>query len=658
MDKSKFSTHVSVKDITVTDSFWGSIMERVRTQVIPYQWEALNDRVPDAEPSFCMRNFKIAAQMTHPELNYGVDNSPGFGGHVFQDSDFAKWLEAAAWSLVWHPDPALEKIADDAIDIVCNAQQDDGYLNTYYIIKGIDKRFTNLRDHHELYCLGHFIEGGAAYFHATGKRKLLDALIKYVDCVDRHIGREEGKLHGYPGHEILEMALVKLYEITNNEKHLRLAKYFIDERGRQPLYFEEEGKTHNNPMHWERTWMKYQYYQAGKPVREQKTAQGHAVRAVYLYSGMADVAKTSGDDTLLDSCYALWDNIVNRQMYITGAIGQTSHGEAFTFDYDLPNDLVYGETCAAIGLAFFAKRMSSIAPKGAYADVLEKTLFNGTISGMSLDGKKFFYVNPLEVNPEKFGKYEILRSHKAERQKWFSCACCPPNLARVIASLGSYVYSSRPDALYSHLFLSNNLKVKLAGADVEVTMETKYPWEEKVEVSFAMPGKVNFTYGIRIPAWCARYSIAVNGQRAAYTIEDGYALINREWQSGDKVGIIFDMPVTVMEANPLVRDDIGKVAVMRGPVVYCLEEVDNGKNLHMVYLDEDPEFKVKYESDLLEGVVTLSCKGKRLKSWEGNDLYLPATSPPWFEDVELLWIPYYAWANRKPGEMLVWVRTR
>jgi len=655
MDKSKFSAYASVKDIKVTDSFWGSFMERIRTQVIPYQWEALNDRVPDAEPSFCMRNFKIAAQLTHPELNYGVDNGPGFGGHVFQDSDFAKWLEATAWSLVWHPDAALEKIADDAIDIVCNAQQSDGYLNTYYIIKGLDKRFTNLRDHHELYCLGHFIEAGAAYFHATGKRKLLDALVKYVDCVDRHIGPEEGKMRGYPGHEILEMALVKLHEITHNEKHLNLAKYFIDERGRQPLYFEEEGKTHNNPMHWERTWMKYQYYQAGKPVREQKKAQGHAVRAVYLYSGMADAARISGDDTLMDSCYALWDNIVNRQMYITGAIGQTSQGEAFTFDYDLPNDLVYGETCAAIGLAFFAKRMTSIAPKGEYADVLERTLFNGTISGMSLDGKKFFYVNPLEVNPEKFEKYDILRGHKVERQKWFSCACCPPNLARLIASLGSYVYSSRPDALYSHLFLGNRLKVKLGGSDVEVTMETRYPWEEKVEVTFGMPEKVEFSYGIRVPAWCAGYSIAVNGQEAAYTIEDGYAFISREWQSGDKVGIIFDMPVTVIEANPLVRDNAGKVAVTRGPVVYCLEEVDNGKDLHRVYLDGMPEFRARYESELLEGVVTLSCKGKRLKNWEGNDLYRPV-SPHQFEETELRWIPYYAWANRKPGEMLVWVR--
>jgi len=655
MDKSKFSAYNPVKNIKVTDSFWGSFMERIRTQVIPYQWEALNDRVPDAEPSYCMRNFKIAAQLTHPELNYGLDNGLGFGGHVFQDSDFAKWLEAAAWSLIWHPDPSLQKLADDAIDIVCNAQQSDGYLNTYYIIKGLDKRFTNLRDHHELYCLGHFIEAGAAYFHATGKRKLLDVLVKYVNCVDRHIGPEEGKLRGYPGHEILEMALIRLHEITNNEKHLKLAKYFIDERGRQPLYFEEEGKTYNNPMHWERTWMKYQYYQAGKPVREQKNAQGHAVRAVYLYSGMADVAKISCDDTLMDSCYSLWDNIVNRQMYITGAIGQTSQGEAFTFDYDLPNDLVYGETCAAIGLAFFAKRMSSIAPKGEYADVLEKTLFNGTISGMSLDGKKFFYVNPLEVNPEKFGKYDILRSHKVERQKWFSCACCPPNLARLIASLGSYVYSSRPDALYSHLFLSNRLRVKLGGADVEVSMETRYPWEEKVEVTFGMTEKVNFTYGIRVPAWCAGYKIAVNGQQAAYTIEDGYALINREWRSGDKASIIFDMPVTVIEANPLVRDNAGKVAVTRGPIVYCLEEADNGKDLHRVYLDGTPEFKARFESGLLEGVVTLSCKGKRLKSWEGNALYRPA-SPHQFEETELRWIPYYSWANRKPGEMLVWVR--
>ena len=331
-------------------------MERIRTVVIPYQWEALNDRVSGAAPSYCMRNFKLAAELTRPELDYGVPCGIGHGGCVFQDSDLAKWIEAASYSLTWHPDPALEQTLDDAIDIVCNAQQDDGYLDTYYIINGLDKRFTNLRDNHELYCFGHLLEGAVAYYEATGKRKFLDALIRYAECIDRLIGPEEGKLHGYPGHEIAEMALVRLYAITKDEKHIKLARYFIDWRGQKPLFFEEEAGRNGKNLYWENSFFKYQYCQAGKPVRDQHAAEGHAVRAVYLYSGMADIARLTGDAALMNACDDLWNNIVNRQMYITGSIGQSAYGESFTYDYDLPNDTVYAETCAAIGLVFFAKR--------------------------------------------------------------------------------------------------------------------------------------------------------------------------------------------------------------------------------------------------------------------------------------------------------------
>jgi DUF1680 family protein len=654
MDKSKYSDHLSVKDVTVSDGFWSPIMERVRTQVIPYQWEALNDRIPGAEPSGCMRNFKIAAQLTHPELNYGADNSAGFYGRVFQDSDLAKWIEAASYSLVWRPDPDLEKLIDDAVDIACNAQQDDGYLNTYYIINGLEKRFTNMRDNHELYCLGHFIEGGAAYYEAVGKRKLLDALIRYVDCVDALIGPEEGKIHGYPGHEIIEMALIRLYYITKNEKHLKLARYFIDERGKEPLYFVDEFGKNGVPWRWRDSYFQYQYYQAGKPVREQNTAQGHAVRAGYLYSGMADTAKITGDDLLMDSCEAIWNNIVNRQMYINGSIGQTAYGEAFSFDYDLPNDTIYAETCAAISLAFFAKRMTAVKPKGIYGDVLEKTLLNGIISGMSLDGKKFFYVNPLEAVPDASEKNFNYKHVKIERQKWFACACCPPNLARIVASLGSYAYSARPDALYSHLFFGNETKAVLGGREIGVKMETKYPWEEEINVSFTISGKVQFTYGIRIPGWCGKYQITLNNNEVKYSVEDGYALLDREWSGGDKVTIIFEMPVTLVEANPHVREDTGKAAVTRGPVVYCLEEDDNGKELHKIRIGGGKDFTPKYEPNFLGGVVTLSSKGKKLKDWEGDTLYR-ALSEAEYEDKDLRWIPYYSWANRHAGEMIVWV---
>jgi len=653
MDNLKHTEFVDLKNIAVSDSFWGPFMDRIRTSVIPYQWEALNDRIPGADPSYCMRNFKLAAELTHPELDYGVPRDTGHGGCVFQDSDFAKWIEAAAYSLVWHHDPALERTLDDAVDIVCNVQQNDGYLNTYYIINGLDKRFTNLKDNHELYCFGHLLEGAVAYYEATGKRKFLDALIRYAECIDRLIGPEDGKLHGYPGHEIAEMALVRLYAITKNEKHLKLAKYFVDQRGQKPLYFEEENKRNGNDFYWKNSLFQYQYYQAGKPVRDQHAAEGHAVRAVYLYSGMADIARLTGDTALLKVCDDLWDNIVNRQMYITGSIGQSAYGESFSYDYDLPNDTVYAETCAAIGLVFFARRMASIAPKGTYGDVIEKALFNGIISGMSLDGKSFFYVNPLEVTPEASMKNQGKRHVKIERQKWFGCACCPPNLARLIASLGSYIHSLGENALYTHLFTGSEANVKISGANVSVKIETKYPWEGQVNISFAMSVKTKFKYYFRIPGWCGKYSISLNGKEQTCVIKDGYALIDREWSDGDKVSLVLDMPVNFVKANPHVRENIGKIAVMRGPVVYCAEEEDNGQELFRLHAGKPNDITIRHEKDLLENVTVISFTGKREKDWDCDALYQSAGTV--LEDKKIILIPYYAWANRKAGEMTVWI---
>ncbi|MDR2072180.1 MAG: glycoside hydrolase family 127 protein [Spirochaetaceae bacterium] len=646
---------LSMKDIAITDSFWSPFMERIRTKVIPYQWEALNDRVPGAEPSYCMRNFKLAAELTHPELNYGVPRDTGHGGMVFQDSDVAKWIEAAAYSLVWSPDPELEKSLDEAIDIICSAQQEDGYLDTFYIINGLDKRFTNLKDNHELYCFGHFLEAAAAHYEATGKRKLLDALIRYTECIDKHIGPEEGKLHGYPGHEIAEMALIRLYGITKNEKHLGLAKYFIDERGKAPLYFEEETKRNGNDFHWKDSYMQYQYYQAGKPVREQLVAEGHAVRAVYLYSGMADVARLTGDKKLLEACEALFANIAGKQMYITGAIGQSAYGEALSYDYDLPNDTVYGETCAAIGLAFFARRMLEIAPKGMYADVLEKTLYNGIISGMSLDGRAFFYVNPLEALPEASLKDRRMRHVKIERQRWFVCACCPPNIARIVSSLGGYVHSLNTGTLYTHLYLGNEAKFTVDGKEVSLKTETRYPWEGRVDITFtAASGAAFFTYGLRIPGWCRSYTLELNEEKIAPAVQNGYALLKRSWKSGDRITCVFDMPVVLVESNPHVRENRGKAAVMRGPVVYCLEEADNGTELYRLRLGTPGAYSVTHERDLLEGVTVISFAGTREKDWSTDVLYRPLDKPA-LEDKPLCFIPYYAWANRGPGEMTVWV---
>jgi DUF1680 family protein len=651
MDASGYSEFIRLKNSVITNGFWRPFMERVRTKVIPYQWEALNDRIPGAEPSYCMRNFKLAAQLTHKSLDYGVPLDAGFGGFVFQDSDFAKWIEAAAYSIEWYPDPVLEKIMDEAIDIVCNAQQEDGYLDTYYIITGLDRRFSNLRDNHELYCFGHLLEGALAYFEVTGKRKLLDALIRYTDCIDRHIGPEEGKLRGYPGHEIAEMALVRLYEVTKDNKHLKLAKYFIDERGQKPFYFDEE--IRRNDISRKDDFFSLKYFQAEKPVREQHIAEGHAVRAVYLYSGMADIARITGDDALKQACDDLWNNIVNRQMYITGGIGQSEYGESFLYDYALPNDTVYAETCAAIGFAFFARRMAAIESRGTYGDVLEKTLFNGIISGISLDGTAFFYVNPLEALPEASLKDRRMRHVKIPRQKWFACACCPPNLARIIASLGSYVHSIQDDAIYTHLYIDSEAKVKISGADVAVKIETKYPWEELINISFTVKTKARFKYYFRIPGWCMKYSIRLNNIEQTCIINDGYALIDREWSGGDKISLILDMPVNFVLSNPHVRENIGKIAVMRGPIVYCAEEEDNGRELFRLHAGNPKDITIMHEKELLEGVTTISFTGKREKDWECDDLYRTAETV--LEDKKIVLIPYYAWANRKTGEMTVWL---
>jgi len=650
MNKADYTNAVPMTDVSVSDAFWSNYMELVRTKMLPYQWEALNDRIPDAEPSHCIKNFRIAA---------GLEDGP-FNGFSFQDTDVAKWIEAAAFSLVWHPDTALEQTIDETIDLIVSAQQEDGYLDTYYIINGLQNRWTEVINCHELYCAGHMLEAAVAYFQATGKRKLMDAIIRFVDYIEQVFGLEEGKIKGYPGHEILEMALIRLYDITKDEKHLNLAKYFVDERGQSPLFFEEEVKKGNLAFLWKDSYFKYQYYQAGLPVREQSKAEGHAVRAVYLYSGMADVARETGDDKLYEACKRIWDNMVHRRMYITGAIGSSSYGESFTFDYDLPNDTVYGETCASIGLVFFAQRMLQISPKSEYADVMEKALYNGIISGVSLDGTKFFYVNPLEVLPEACEKDQLRNHVKPERQKWFGCACCPPNLARMIASLPKYIYTKKDDTLYIHLYVGNETITDIEGTKVKIVMKSDYLRDGNVTVKVSPAKTLEISLACRIPGWCRKYTVWKNGHEIVpdgNNYNDGYLHLHGKWAEGDIVKLHFEMPVQVVCTNPLVRENNGKVAVMRGPVVYCLEEEDNGKYLSWIRLPKTPQFTCTYDKDLLGGIVKLNANGKVLDvtDWGDSALYRNYKADT-FSEKTLEWVPYYAWANRSCGEMAVWIK--
>lgn len=637
---------IPLKQVKISGGFWSKYTKLIKEVTIPYQWEVLNDRVPGVVLSHAIKNFYIAAGEMEGE----------FAGMVFQDSDVYKWLEAVSYSLAVYPDPELEKIADEVIDLIARAQQSDGYLNTYFIIKEPDKKWTNLRDNHELYCAGHLIEAAVAYYKATGKRKLLDVACRFADHIDSVFGPEPGKKKGYPGHEEIELALVKLYRVTGEEKYLKLSKYFIDERGKKPLYFEIEAKTRGDK--WDEQWASY--FQAHLPVREQTSAEGHAVRAVYLCSGMVDVAVETDDESLIQACKRLWDNITTKRMYITGGIGSSSIGETFTFDYDLPNDTAYAETCAAIGLVFFAYRMLQIDPDRRYADVMERALYNSVISGMSLDGKKYFYVNPLEVWPEAYEKNKVKAHVKYTRQPWFECACCPPNLARLLASLGEYIYSVRDNELYVHLYVDSEVQMKIAGNEVKVKQETQYPWDGRIVIDILPEREIDFTLLLRIPGWCKDAKVSVNGEKIDINgiMEKGYVKIKRIWKAKDRVELLLSMPVMRVKANPNVREDEGRVAIQRGPIVYCLEEVDNGPNLNNIVLPKGCKFEVEYEKDLLNGVCVIKAEAERENygSW-GEELYKADVNVS-YEPVKIKFVPYFAWANRAPGEMMVWVREK
>jgi uncharacterized protein len=634
---------------TIKDQFWRSKMEVVRDVVIPYQWAALNDRIPNAEPSHAIENFRIAAGESTGE----------FYGKVFQDSDVAKWLEAVAYSLETDPNDELEKTADGVIELIGKAQQEDGYLNTYYIIKEPGKRWTNLRDNHELYCAGHMMEAAVAYYQATGKKQLLDIMCRYADHIDSVFGTKEDQLRGYPGHQEIELGLVKMFQVTGNERYLKLSEYFINERGSKPHYFEiEANERGEKSLPVARPWVdaQFKYNQAHQPVREQKEAVGHAVRAVYMYTGMAHLAQVTKDAALKEACETLWDNVTKRQMYITGGIGSTEFGEAFTVDYDLPNDTCYTETCASIGLVFWAQRMLGLDVDRKYADVMERALYNGTISGMDLDGQKFFYVNPLEVSPKSCDVRHDKRHVKTVRQSWFSCACCPPNLARLISSLGHYIYSQDQDTAFVHLYIGSHTELELGGKRVKVEQNTNYPWDEHIRLTVSPEETTEFSLALRIPGWCRGASLKVNGKKMDPQMNKGYAYITRTWNAGDEIELNLPMPVERVHAHPNIVSNAGKVALQRGPIVYCLEEVDNGSQLHEISLPRDTELSTCFEANLLGGVSTIAGVATRPAGtdWD-NELYQPVEDGK-SNSVLFKAVPYYAWCNRTHGEMLVWIR--
>lgn len=639
MDKNLFSNRLKLNSITLTDDFWLEKSELVRREMIPYQLSALNDNIEGAEKSYCLENFKKASIIVenmkkgvkppkYPADRWHYDESApknAFHGWVFQDSDVYKWLEAVAYSLVNHPDDDLQRKADKCIDLICSAQLENGYLDTLYIINNQDEIFTNLKDYHELYCFGHLAQAAIAYYDATGNKKLFDAACRFADLICETFG--ENKIKGYPGHEIAEMALVGLYRATGDEKYLKTAEFFVDERGKKPYYYDLVlGKKTVNDN--------YFYNQAHIQPKYQTEAVGHAVRGVYLYSGMADVARETGDDELLAACEKIFDNIRSKKMYITGGIGATVDGEAFSFNYDLPNDLAYSETCASIGLVFFAMRMSAINPDSKYADVAERALYNTILSGMSEDAKHFFYVNPLEVLPEASHKDSRKAHIKPVRQKWFGCACCPPNLARLISSLGEYCFSESRDTFYIHQYVGANIDAQNA----DVCVKSSYLTDGGVKIK--INPKKSMRLALRIPSWCKNYKIS-----APYEIEKGYAYIDVNGET--KVDASFELKPRFVACTSNVRANVGKVALCRGPVVYCIEGVDNGTDLQQLIVNAD--------SDFSEYGDCITVNGLREKAHES--LYYDYEKPT-YEKTKIKFIPYSNWGNRGENEMCVFVRIK
>ena len=615
---------VPFTSVKVTDSFWGQRLKASREVTIPLAFSK-------CEESGRYENFVKAA---HPSENYKVEGLP------FDDTDVYKTIEGASYLLQTYPDKKLKSYIDSVLTIVAAAQEPDGYLYTSRTMNpkrphdwSGSRRWEKVEDlSHEFYNLGHMVEGAIAHYQATGKRNFLDIAIRYADCVCREIGSGEGQLVRVPGHQIAEMALAKLYIVTGDQKYLDEAKFFLDQRGH--------------------TSRRDAYSQAHKPVVEQDEAVGHAVRATYMYAGMADVAALTGDTAYIHAIDRIWDNIVGKKYYITGGIGATANGEAFGANYELPNMSAYCETCAAIGNVYVNYRLFLLHGESKYYDVLERTLYNGLISGVSLDGGGFFYPNPLESRGQH------------QRQPWFGCACCPSNICRFIPSLPGYVYAVKDKDVYVNLFMSNEANLEVDKKSVVLEQQTRYPWDGDVAVSVKKNKAGAFAMKIRIPGWVRGqvvpsdlyrysdgkrlgYSVKVNGQPVESELQDGYFTIERRWKKGDKVEVHFDMEPRVVKAHAKVEADRGRVAVERGPLVYCAEWPDNDFDIMSVLVNRRPQFETVEKPDMLCGLTEIKTGAQVL----GYDSEGRLTA----SDVELTLIPYYAWAHRGAGNMMVWL---
>ena len=585
----KMIEQIDFSHVKINDNFWSPRLSKHVSATLPVCIDQIENQTGR------IRNFENAAK--------------GEGEHsgiFFDDSDVYKALEGMAYSLINNPDPELEKKADEWIDKFAAAQQPDGYINTFYTLTGLDKRWTNM-DKHEMYCAGHMIEAGVAYYQATGKRKLLDVCIRMTDHMMSQFG--PGKRHWVPGHEEIELALVKLYQTTQEQKYLDFAYWLLEERGHGHGTMGDEGK-------WDPV-----YYQDIVPVRQLTDISGHAVRCMYLYCGMADVAALKNDTGYIAAMDRLWDDVVHRNMYITGGIGSSRDNEGFTEDYDLPNLDAYCETCASVGMVLWNQRMNQLTGDSKYIDVLERSLYNGALAGISLGGDRFFYVNPLESKGDH------------HRQEWYGYACCPSQLSRFLPSIGNYIYASSDDALWVNLYIGNTGQIRIGETDILLTQETDYPWDGSVKLTISTSQPLEKEIRLRIPNWCKTYDLSINGKRINVSEEKGYAVI-KDWKSQDVIALDMDMPVEIVAADPHVKENFGKRAIQRGPLVYCMEEIDNPEYFDQIQLSPSTTFQTAFVSDILNGIKTIKTNGRAQSA---------------------TFIPYYAWDNRKAGKMRVWI---
>lgn len=613
-------TPVNIQNVKVTDAFWLPIIKKVQEKTIEYA-------IHKCEEEGRLDNFLIAGGKMQGTVK---------GQMPFDDTDVYKIIEGASNTLISEPNPKLETLLDSLIGIIKIGQEKDGYITTWRtinpakppapwvpVIEG--KRWESLQISHELYNSGHLIEAAVVHFEATGKRNFLDIAIKNADMLVHTFGDNADQVHGVPGHQIVETGLVKLYQITNNRAYLNLAKYFLDNRG----------NPKNHALYGA-------YSQDDIPVIQQKEAVGHAVRAVYMYAGMTDIAALENDSAYLNAVNKLWDNMVNKKMYITGGIGAKHDGEAFGENYELPNLTAYNETCAAIGNVYWNHRLHNLSGSSDYFDVIERSLYNGLISGLSLDGKKFFYPNALESD----GVYKFNRG-ECTRQSWFDCSCCPTNLIRFIPSIPGLIYSTSKDVLYVNLYASNTASVALENTNLEIAQKTNYPWDGKVAITVTPKKEAKFTLKLRIPSWArnqvlpgdlytyknasnAKVTVTINGKPIAYQEDKGYITITRKWKKGETIALDFPMEVKEVVTNSKVEGNVGKVALEYGPIVYAIEEIDNATDFDKITVNAGDTFKVTNEPTLLEGVNTI--RTEKLKA-----------------------IPYYSWSNRGVGKMKVWI---